>query len=238
MVDPLPVPSAHLVGEEVGGLVTELHQRHGVSTRFGAGVEVVEGRRGKLTVKLTDGGELSAAVVVVGIGAEPADAWLASSGLDVKNGVVCDEHCRTSAPDVWAVGDVARWFHPRHRAHVRIEHWTNAVEQAVCVAHNIAKPEDLRSYSPVEYVWSDQHDWKIQIVGVPGGAVRHELIGDPSGRFCALYTHDGEHVSGAVTVNWPKALLTCRRMGLGEVSMAVAVEQVKALPAAPRAVVP
>lgn len=231
IVDPLEVPAARLLGDAVGGLLTGLHRRHGVTTRFGVGVEAIDGSGRELTVRLSDGGALPASVVVVGIGARPNDGWLAASGLSLDDGVVCDEHGRTSAPGVWAVGDVARWFRPRHRAHARIEHWTSAVEQAACVAHNITHPDDLRGCSPVEYVWSDQHDWKIQIVGTPGGALRHDLVGDPSGRFCALYTHDGEHVSGAVTVNWPKALVLCRRMPFGELRSDCAVEQLSGLPA-------
>lgn len=155
LVDPLPVPMSRVLNPEVGGWFVDLHRRHGVRSIFGVGVEAIDGELGDFTVRLTDGSELAAAVVVVGIGAEPNDGWLRSSGLVVDNGLVCDQYCRAvDADNVFGVGDVARWFHPGYGAEMRVEHWTNAVDQAVCVAHNIAHPDDLRVYAPVEYVWS------------------------------------------------------------------------------------
>lgn len=216
VVDPLPTPIGRVVGPEIGQLFSELHHRHGVETRFGVGVEEVAGRAGDLHVGLTDGTRLGGATVVVGIGAVPNDGWLADSGLPIENGVLCDEYSRTlDAPDVFAIGDVARWFHPGHREHVRVEHWTNAVEQGVCAAHNIAHPDDLRSYRPVEYVWSDQYDWKAQIVGRPIHGVGQEIVGTLEGehpRGAVLYADDAGRLCGAVTVNWPRALVQCRRL--------------------------
>lgn len=237
VVDPLAVPIGRIVGAEVGAHFAELHRRHGVNTRFGTGVESVEGKAGDLRVVLTDGTELAASTVVVGIGAIPNDGWLADSGLLVDNGVVCDQFSGAiHAAGVHAVGDVARWFHPDHDEYVRVEHWTNAVGQAVCVAHNIAHPDDLHAYRPVEYVWSDQYDWKIQIVGRPHRATQHHLVGDPAAdrpRFAALYRGGDGTLTAAVTVNWPKALVVCRRLVTSAGGFAAAVTQVDALAAAP-----
>lgn len=221
IVDPVPVPMSRVLGIGVGELFCDLHRNNGVHTNFGIGVEGIGGERGALGVTLTDGERVDASVVVVGIGAVPNDAWLASSGLPVDNGVVCDEHCRAiGAPHVYAVGDVARWWHPRHGERVRVEHWTNAVEQATVVAHNIAHPDELRAYAPVEYVWSDQYDWKIQVVGRTGVG-KHELIGDPAdGRFAAIYRTDGDSLAGLVTVNWPRAMITARRAIVAGTSLA------------------
>ncbi|MBN1093045.1 FAD-dependent oxidoreductase [Blastococcus sp. TML/M2B] len=215
VVDPLATPLARLVGPEVGTPLEELHRRHGVDTRFGVGVEGIDGTAGDLTVRLTDGSELRAATVLVGIGAVPNDGWLADSGLLVDNGVVCDRYCRAVDSDVvWAVGDVARWQDPRYPAEVRVEHWTNAVEQGAAVAHNIVHGDDLQPYSPLEYVWSDQYDWKLQIVGHATRGARHEVVGDLSvdpAKGAVLYSDDDGVLIGAVTVNWPKALVTSRR---------------------------
>jgi NADPH-dependent 2,4-dienoyl-CoA reductase/sulfur reductase-like enzyme len=233
MVDPLPVPMSRVLNTEIGGWFVDLHERHGVRSRYGVGVEEITGERGDFQVRLTDGTVLPAAVVVVGIGAEPNDAWLRSSGLVVDNGLVCDEFCRAvDAANVYGVGDVARWFHPGRGSEMRVEHWTNAVEQAVCVAHNITHPEDLRSYAPVEYVWSDQHDWKIQVVGRTGGITDHVLVGDPAAdnRFAALYTDDGETMSGAAVVNWPRALIACRKALRSPVRLVDVREALTALP--------
>jgi phthalate 3,4-dioxygenase ferredoxin reductase subunit len=237
VVDPLPTPIGRVVGPEIGRLFTELHHRHGVFTRFGAGVEAVEGAAGDLRVRLTDGAQLQAATVVVGIGAVPNDSWLADSGLPLDNGVLCDQFSRAvDAPDVYAIGDVARWFHPGHREHVRVEHWTNAVDQGQCAAHNIAHPDQLRDYRPVEYVWSDQYDWKVQIVGRPTRGTRHEVVGELTGekpRAAVLYADDDGHLCGAVTVNWPKALVQCRRLVPQGAGADEALDRVRALTAAP-----
>jgi phthalate 3,4-dioxygenase ferredoxin reductase subunit len=178
-------------------------------------VESVEGAAGDLRVSLTDGSELSAATVVVGIGAVPNVSWLADSGLAIDNGVLCDEYCRAvGQADVYAVGDVARWWRADYEERVRVEHWTNAAEAAACAAHNIAHPDELRSYQPVEYVWSDQYDWKVQITGRPSRAARHRVIGDLAGagaRAAVAYGDDHDRLVGVVTVNWPKASIEGRR---------------------------
>jgi NADPH-dependent 2,4-dienoyl-CoA reductase/sulfur reductase-like enzyme len=216
IVDPLAAPIGRIVGDELGTMLAGVHARHGVRTRFGIGVESVEGCEGELLVTLTDGETLPAATVVVGIGAIPNDGWLASSGLLIDDGVVCDEFCRAVGhPDVYAVGDVARWRHPGHQEDVRVEHWTNAAEQSACVAHNICHPDTPRAYAPTEYVWSDQYDWKIQIAGRPNRSALQRIIGDLDGdqaQVAAVYGDRDGLLCGAVTVNWPKALMLCRRM--------------------------
>jgi NADPH-dependent 2,4-dienoyl-CoA reductase/sulfur reductase-like enzyme len=216
IVDPLAAPIGRIVGDELGTMLAGVHARHGVRTRFGIGVESVEGCEGELLVTLTDGETLPAATVVVGIGAIPNDGWLASSGLLIDDGVVCDEFCRAvDHPDVYAVGDVARWRHPGHQEDVRVEHWTNAAEQSACVAHNICHPDTPRAYAPTEYVWSDQYDWKIQIAGRPNRSALQRIIGDLDGdqaQVAAVYGDRDGLLCGAVTVNWPKALMLCRRM--------------------------
>ena len=240
VVDPLQAPIGRVVGSDIGEHFTELHHRHGVHTRFGVGVESVTGRAGSLTVRLTDGTELGAGTVVVGIGASPNDGWLQSSGLLVENGVTCDQYCRAvDSADVYAVGDLVRWFHPAHDEHVRVEHWTNAVDSATVVAHNIVHPGNLRAHNPVEYVWSDQYDWKVQIVGLPALATEHRLTGELTGasaRAAVLYTDDSRQLRGAVTVNWPKALVTCRRLMVAGTTFEDALAQIAAL--APRAAAP
>jgi NADPH-dependent 2,4-dienoyl-CoA reductase/sulfur reductase-like enzyme len=222
IVDPAPVAMSRVLDPAVARLFGLLHERQGVATRFGVGVTGIDRTEGALHVRLADGGTLPADAVVVGIGAVPNDGWLASSGLRIDDGVVCDRYSRAvGAPRIHAVGDVARWFHPRHDALVRVEHWTNAVEQAVCVAHNITHPEDLRAHSPVEYVWSDQFDWRIQLAGRTGGTFDHVTVdgADPARSFAVLYADTGGRLCGAVTANWPKALVICRRALAGGASL-------------------
>lgn len=213
LVDPLPYPMSRVMTPEVGDWFTRLHESHGVGTRFGLGVESVDGQHGDFRLKLTDGSELKADAVLVGIGSLANDGWLADSGLLVDNGVHSDIHCRAiDANNVYVAGDIARMTHPDKASAIRLEHWTNAVEQAQTVAHNILNPTDPQSHTAMEYVWSDQYDWKIQVAGMPSHQLDHIMIGDPfeDGRAVALF-NEGETLHGAVIVNWPRALVEARR---------------------------
>lgn len=216
VVDPVAVPMARVAGPVLGDLLSRLHERHGVRTRFGVGVRSVTGVEGDLTVTLDDGTPLAAATVVVGIGAEPNVGWLAASGLTLDDGVVCDEYLAAAgAPGVYAAGDVARWPHPHLGALVRSEHWTNAADQARCVAHNIAHPAARTPYRPSDYIWSDQYDWKLQMVGRPAPGDAQTLVGDLTAarpRAAALHADAEGRLSAAIVLNWPKGLIQCRRL--------------------------
>ena len=215
VVDPLAAPAERVAGPQIGALLADVHRRHGVATRLGTGVASITGGQGDLTVALSDGKSLAADTVLVAIGVTPSTDWLQASGLLVQDGLVCGADCRSvDAADVFGVGDAARWFHAGHEEAVRVEHWTNAAEQAGCVAHNIVHPDDPREHRPTEFVWSDQYDWRIQIAGRPGRCDRHELIGDAETelpRFVALYRSGDARIAGAVAVNWPRALIAARR---------------------------
>jgi NADPH-dependent 2,4-dienoyl-CoA reductase/sulfur reductase-like enzyme len=212
MLDSAAGPLGRAVPPAIAERFVQLHEEHGVRTLFGANVSAVDRVGDELVLRLGNGSTLQAATVVVGIGAVPNDAWLRVSGLNVDDGVLCDQ-CGRVAPHVYAVGDVARWYHPRRGRPSRIEHWTNAVEQAACVAHNIAQPESLREYDPYEYVWSDQYDWKIQILGRTGADLGYTTFehAERPAAFAVLFRDSGGACAGVLTVNWPRALVTCRR---------------------------
>ena len=216
LVDPVPVPMERAVGPVVGTLLADVHHRHGVRTRFGVGVQAVSGRSGDLTVGLSDASTLRAETVVVGIGAIPNDQWLHGSGLVIDDGVVCDAHlAAVGAAHVFAVGDVARWPHPELDALVRSEHWTNAADQARCVARNIARPGAREIFSPFGYVWSDQYDWKVQLAGHRARAVAEWVIGTPQAarpQVTVLHADATGRLCAAVCLNWPKAFVQCRRL--------------------------
>ena len=231
LVDPVDVPLSRVLNPSVAEIFGRLHVARGVRTRFGTGVAGIRGTAGDLEVVLDDGSELAAATVVVGIGAVPNDEWLRDSGLVVDDGVLCDSFSRTSrAPRVHAVGDVARWHHPVYERSVRAEHWTNAVEQAACVAHNITNPDRPRVHAPTEYVWSDQYDWKIQLAGRTGGDLRHVTVpgSDPHRCFAVLYADAGDEFAGALVVNWPRALISCRRALLDKTTIDVVRDTISA----------
>jgi NADPH-dependent 2,4-dienoyl-CoA reductase/sulfur reductase-like enzyme len=214
LVDPAETPMSRVIDPATAGRLGALHREHGVVTRFGTGVEAIEPAAGGPLVRLSDGSALAAATVVVGIGAIANDEWLASSKLSTGGGLRCDERCRAvAAPRVHAVGDVARWHHAGYGALVRAEHWTNTVDQARYVAADIVSPGEQGPYQPVEYVWSDQYEARIQVTGRTGGDLRPvtlERAGQP-GSFAVLYASGTGALAGAVTVSWPKAAIAARR---------------------------
>jgi NADPH-dependent 2,4-dienoyl-CoA reductase/sulfur reductase-like enzyme len=153
---------------------------------------------------------LDADLVVMGLGVVPATAWLHDSGLEIDNGVKCDDRLRAiGRPGVYAVGDVARWTHPIFDESIRVEHWTNANEHADVVASAIMG--EPRVAGAVPYVWSDQYRRKIQIVGRPAAGDDITLIEDPADcRHVAVYERRGR-VVGMLTVDAPRTMLRGRR---------------------------
>ncbi|ORB72082.1 FAD-dependent oxidoreductase [Mycobacterium shinjukuense] len=189
LVEPQPTPLAAVLGEQIGALVTRLHCAEGVDVRTGVGVAEVRGNGHVDTVVLTDGSELRADLVVVGIGSHPATDWLQGSSVQVDNGVICDEAGRTSAPNVWAVGDVASW-RDRMGHQARVEHWSNVADQARVVVPAMLGA-DVPSNVVVPYFWSDQYDVKIQCLGEPHATDIVHLIEDDGRKFLAYYERDG-----------------------------------------------
>lgn len=212
MIDPLPAPMSRALNEEIGQIFADKHAAEGVQMRFDTGVEGIEDDGDTALVTLSSGERINADAVLVGIGAVVNTEWLESSGLVIDGGIVTGDRLRAvGAEDIHVIGDACRWQHADGSGSTRLEHWTNAADQARLVAHNILSPENARAYDPIEYVWSDQYDWKIQIVGHTGAA-DSQLLGAPTdGRFAVAYSEDGVHLTGAVVVNWPRALISARR---------------------------
>ncbi|OBI18714.1 pyridine nucleotide-disulfide oxidoreductase [Mycobacterium sp. E2327] len=207
LVEPQPTPLAAILGEQIGHLVARLHRDEGVDVRLGLGVAEVRGEGHVDTVVLTDGTELAADLVVVGIGSRPATEWLEGSGVDVDNGVICDEAGRTSAPNVWALGDVASWRDTTgHQA--RVEHWSNVADQARVVVPAMLG-QDVPSAVVVPYFWSDQYDVKIQCLGEPDATDTVHLVEDDGRKFLAYYERDGVLV-GVVGGGMPGKVMKVR----------------------------
>ncbi|MGJ6126218.1 FAD/NAD(P)-binding oxidoreductase [Mycolicibacterium sp. Y3] len=190
IVEPQPTPLASVLGEQIGALVARLHEAEGVQVRCGVGVASVSGTDTVETVVLSDGTELQADMVVVGIGSHPVTGWLDGSGIEVDNGVVCDDAGRTSAPHVWAIGDVASWrSEVGHQ--VRVEHWSNVAEQARALVPALLGREAGAAVTTVPYFWSDQYDVKIQCLGEPAADDIVHLVEDDGRKFLAYYERDG-----------------------------------------------
>ncbi len=207
LVEPQPAPLASVLGTQIGDLVTRLHRAEGVDVRCGVGVSEVSGDDRVRTVTLSDGTEIDADIVIVGIGSHPATEWLDGSGLEIDNGVVCDEAGRASAPHVWAIGDVASW-RDHVGGQVRVEHWSNVADQARVLAPTLLGQEPPAAVS-VPYFWSDQYDVKIQALGEPEATDTVHVVEDDGRKFLAYYERDGV-VVGVVGGGFPGKVMKVR----------------------------
>jgi 3-phenylpropionate/trans-cinnamate dioxygenase ferredoxin reductase subunit len=200
-------PLTRVLGEDAGAVVTAMHVERGVDVRCSATVVEVRGADGVEGVLLDGGDFLPADLLLVGVGAVPNTEWLAGSGLDVDNGVVCDDRGRTSLPDVYAAGDAARWRNALTGSHQRVEQWQSAMEQASVVADAVTG--GTRVWDSVPYFWSDQYDRKLQFCGAPGPvSERRDTARGP----VVIFGDDAGTVVGVLTVANPRALAQGRRL--------------------------
>jgi 3-phenylpropionate/trans-cinnamate dioxygenase ferredoxin reductase subunit len=206
IVELASAPLAPVLGDEVAARVVALHETEGVRVRAGVGVQAVTDDG----VELADGTTLPADVVVVGLGVVPTVDWLRDSGIALGDGVVCNEHGRTSLSDVFALGDVAAWHDPRTGRPHRFEHWTSAVDQAAVVAATLlGEPPD--SALPVPYFWSDQYKVKIQSLGVPTPTATTTLF-DVSPKKALVLYGEGGILTAAVGFAAPSLVMKMRPM--------------------------
>jgi NADPH-dependent 2,4-dienoyl-CoA reductase/sulfur reductase-like enzyme len=213
-----PVPLARALGPEIGHAIAEVHRRHDVEVRCGVAVQGFESEAGRVTAVLTDGGPERADTVLVGIGVRPAVDWLEGSGLELRDGIVCDDTLR-AAPRIFAAGDVARWPNALYsdvEADMRVEHWTNAAEQGAIAARNCladAAGTERAPYVSAPFFWSDQFEAKIQFLGRSHAEAEVDVVaGDlASGRFCAAYSLGGV-LRGVLGVSMPKLVMPSRSL--------------------------
>ncbi|MQS06243.1 NAD(P)/FAD-dependent oxidoreductase [Streptomyces alkaliphilus] len=214
LVESQPAPLAGLLGREPATELAGLHEDNGVRLLCGVSVAGLVGDPVVTGVALTDGRTLAADAVVVGVGVRPNTDWLAGSGVPLgeDGGVLCDEYCAVDAErTVYAIGDVARCHDPVLGGHPRVEHWTNAVEQADVVVRGIVGPAPV-AHRHAFFLWSDQYGGRITLLGRPDPADEVTVVrgAGPSRRFAVAYRR-GARLGAALTVNWPKALVAARR---------------------------
>lgn len=182
---------ARVAGEAVSRFYEAEHRAHGVDLRTSATVDCIEGEESVTGVRLASGELIRAQMAIVGIGIAPAVGPLAQAGAAVGNGVEIDEHCRTSLPDVFAIGDCA--LHANRfaeGARVRLESVQNANDQANVVASAIVGED--KPYDAVPWFWSNQYDLRLQTVGLSIGHDAAITRGDPGSRsFSVVYLKHG-----------------------------------------------
>ncbi|GAA1210197.1 NAD(P)/FAD-dependent oxidoreductase [Prauserella alba] len=204
VVEAADVPLQRPLGAEMGAVCGRLHARNGARLHVGTGLAELVGETRVTAVRLTDGRELPADVVVVGIGAQPNTEWLAGSGLEIDDGVRTDEQGRTTIPEVLAVGDCAHSYRDYTAGWLRLEHWTNALQQpAAAVAALLGREHSAPAHHSVPYFWSDQYGHKIQFAGHRSADCTVQVEeGDPdSGDFLALYLDAEERPVGVLAID-------------------------------------
>jgi 3-phenylpropionate/trans-cinnamate dioxygenase ferredoxin reductase component len=158
------LPLQRVLGHEVAPIFAELHRSHGVDLRYQTTAAELTGRHTAVTgVILSDGTKIEADMVIVGVGVVPRTELAADAGLKVGDGIVVDEHLRTSDPDIFAAGDIAHAYNPRLGRHIRVEHWANARRQGV-VAAKAMLGQDAVDLRP-SYFYTDQYDLSMEYTG-------------------------------------------------------------------------
>ncbi|MFE5888746.1 NAD(P)/FAD-dependent oxidoreductase [Streptomyces sp. NPDC056462] len=202
-------PLAGALPAEVTTPMAAWYQDSGTALRTHARVERVEPGE----VILDDGSRVPAGAVVVGIGARPATAWLADSGIDLgaQGDVVADERLRTSVPDVYAVGDCASFPSGRYGERLLVHHWDNALQGPRTVAANILG-ESSAIYDPVPYFWSEQFGRFVQYAGHHAAADTLLWRGDPTGPAWTVCWLRGDRLVALLAVGRPRDLAQGRRL--------------------------
>src|SRR5262245_36285071 len=183
------MPLARVLGEEVGGVLRDIHRDKGVELVLEDSIAALEGAGRVERVRTRKGRVLECELVIGGIGMSPNSELLAAAGAAVDNGVLVDERCRTSLPDVYAAGDVANHLHPIF-GRLRVEHWNNGYRQGRFAARSILGETDPYDY--LHSFWSDQYEHLIEYVGFAEGAQPVVFRGRPEGRkFLGFYLKGG-----------------------------------------------
>ncbi len=205
---------SRVVSKDVSAFFDRVHRERGVDLRLMTGLVAFHGDNGKVTGIETNSGEIiEADVVVVGIGITPNDQLARDAGLNVDDGIVVDDHCRTSDPAIFAIGDCTRHPNSIYGESLRLESVHNALEQAKTAADNITGGDT--SYNQVPWFWSDQYEFKLQIAGLSTGYDDVVLRGSPDdGSFSCVYLRNGRFIA-IDCINAPKDFMQSKAVIAG-----------------------
>jgi NADPH-dependent 2,4-dienoyl-CoA reductase/sulfur reductase-like enzyme/nitrite reductase/ring-hydroxylating ferredoxin subunit len=205
VVAPDAVPMQRVLGPALGEFVRALHASQGVIFHLGTSVARLDGRR----ASLADGTALEADMIVAGVGVRPSTALAEQAGLAVDRGVSVDAYLQTSAPGIFAAGDIARWPDPHSGERIRVEHWALAQRQGQVAALNMLGRRRPFDISP--FFWSQHYDVAIQYVGHAQRWETIEIDGSLAQRDCTVRYHQGGRVLAVVTIGRDLASLRAER---------------------------
>jgi 3-phenylpropionate/trans-cinnamate dioxygenase ferredoxin reductase subunit len=201
VVEPLETPLARVLGPQIGAVYRDIHTAQGVRMHLGSGVAFFEGPERVRAVRTSDGERLACDLVLVGAGVAPRSELAQRAGIAVGDGILVDEYLRTSAPGVFAAGDVAGAQHPTLGQRVRVEHWANALNQGPAAARNMLGK--LVAYDRVPYFFSDQYDVGMEYSGLARPDDEVVVRGDLDAReFIAFWLRDDAVVAGMNVNVW------------------------------------
>jgi 3-phenylpropionate/trans-cinnamate dioxygenase ferredoxin reductase subunit len=195
---------------EIGETFAALHRDHGVDIRLNTGVKGFTGDTAVREVITTSGDSVPADGVIVGIGVDPGITLAQTGNLEVNNGVVVDEFCRTSDPYIYAAGDVTFHFNPLLGRHVRLESWQNAQNQAIAAAANMCGANAIFAETP--WFWSDQFGVNLQMSGAPDVWDDIAIRGNLSGWDGILFQLNEGKLVGAISLNRPRDMRFIKRL--------------------------
>lgn len=211
IVEAAPSLCSRTMPATVSDFLRRLHEANGVTVLMGTGVTGLTADDAGAAATLSDGTVLLADHALVGIGIAPNTALAVACGLAVDDGIVVDAQGRSSDPDIFAAGDVARQSSTFAGFPLRLESWANAQNQAISTAKAALGAEDR--YTEIPWFWSDQYEINLQILGLPGAGVRTVVRGTPDAAAgCWLMLKADNTVAGAVAVNAPLDLRILRKM--------------------------
>jgi 3-phenylpropionate/trans-cinnamate dioxygenase ferredoxin reductase component len=201
VIDPLPLPNERIFGPEIGSFYRDVHASHDVELFLGEGVSAFEGDQTLRRVRTDGGRSIECDFVVVGIGVTPRVELAQQAGLELDNGIVVDERLQTSAPNVFAAGDVASAWHPFFSRRIRVEHWANALNQGPAAARAMLGEEV--SYDRIPYFFSDQYDVGMEYSGYATDWDEVVFRGDRErGEFISFWLSGGRVVAGMNVNVW------------------------------------
>ncbi|SNT36008.1 NAD(P)/FAD-dependent oxidoreductase [Rhodococcoides kyotonense] len=228
-----PRPLGRVLGDVFSDHMATMHRSRDIEILCEATVaELAAGLDGAVCgVRLDDGRFVDADIVLVAIGSAPAVDWLAGAGLDLTDGVRCDSTCAVEgATDIVAAGDVASWWNPLYDRRMRVEHWTNAIEQGTYAARRLLGDHELDGFSSAPYFWSDQYGMRLQSIGTTIGHDRVDVLERDGDRLVVAYSIGGR-VTCVAGINAGTAVMSFRKQildGASADSLSMPVAKVRA----------